>query len=208
MSVVDLLKVEDVAAMLGVSKRTLHGLTASRAIPHRVLPHGRALPLRTRLARAVGQRLRARNDRTAPRRPDRQAEGVNVTAAALQLFANWGTAVTDRRYCPGCGQLRPRVPLAGRARVPRSDRLYCSNACRQRAYRERERKRREQAPRELTALELDALAWRHKRMLRMLQREPTKVDRVDALLAVVWPSDKLLEASLAAAREERPPVAA
>jgi hypothetical protein len=41
MSVVDLLKVEDVAARLGMSKRTLHGLTAARAIPHRVLPHGR-----------------------------------------------------------------------------------------------------------------------------------------------------------------------
>ena len=33
--------VEDVAPMLGMSRRTLHELTRKSLIPHRVLPHGR-----------------------------------------------------------------------------------------------------------------------------------------------------------------------
>jgi hypothetical protein len=40
-SVAELLRVEDVAPMLGISKRTLHGLTSARKVPHRVLPHTR-----------------------------------------------------------------------------------------------------------------------------------------------------------------------
>ena len=36
-----LLRVEDVAELLGVSKRTVHELTRTGRIPHRVLPHGR-----------------------------------------------------------------------------------------------------------------------------------------------------------------------
>jgi hypothetical protein len=88
-----------------------------------------------------------------------------------------------------------------RKRQMRADRRYCSNACRQRAYRERKR-------RELSPFELDALAWRHKRMLRMLQREPAKVESFEALLAVVWPSDRLLEASIEAVRDEQRQVAA
>lgn len=36
-----LLRVEDVAELLGVSKRTVHELTRTSRIPHRVLPYGR-----------------------------------------------------------------------------------------------------------------------------------------------------------------------
>lgn len=35
------LRVEDVAELLGVSKRTVHELTRTRRIVHRVLPYGR-----------------------------------------------------------------------------------------------------------------------------------------------------------------------
>jgi excisionase family DNA binding protein len=35
------LLVEDVAKLLGVSKRTVHEYTRTGRIPHRVLPHGR-----------------------------------------------------------------------------------------------------------------------------------------------------------------------
>jgi excisionase family DNA binding protein len=35
------LRVEDVTALLGISKRTVHELTRTDRIPHRVLPHGR-----------------------------------------------------------------------------------------------------------------------------------------------------------------------
>jgi hypothetical protein len=40
-SVVDLLRTEDVAELLGMTVRGLHRLTAARAIPFRVLPHTR-----------------------------------------------------------------------------------------------------------------------------------------------------------------------
>lgn len=33
--------VEEVASLLGVKPRTVHELTRTRRIPHRVLPHGR-----------------------------------------------------------------------------------------------------------------------------------------------------------------------
>jgi len=35
------LLVEDIARLLGVSRRTVHELTRTRRVPHRVLPHGR-----------------------------------------------------------------------------------------------------------------------------------------------------------------------
>jgi excisionase family DNA binding protein len=39
--VTEYLLVEDVAPLLGMSKRTVHELTRTGRIPHRVLPHGR-----------------------------------------------------------------------------------------------------------------------------------------------------------------------
>jgi excisionase family DNA binding protein len=40
-ALVGYLTVEDVAPMLGLSKRSVHELTRTGRIPHRVLPHGR-----------------------------------------------------------------------------------------------------------------------------------------------------------------------
>jgi excisionase family DNA binding protein len=41
MSAAPYLVVEDVAKLLGVSRRTVHELTRTGRVPHRVLPHGR-----------------------------------------------------------------------------------------------------------------------------------------------------------------------
>jgi hypothetical protein len=39
--VIELLTVEQVAPLLGMSRRSLHELTRLGRVPHRVLPHGR-----------------------------------------------------------------------------------------------------------------------------------------------------------------------